>query len=232
MNSHFTPTTYIYLIYIHLLRVSFDKVDIAIAQSIHGRSKSIEDTEKRIIGSLPNNEEGKEEKTKTYRILYAVHSAPHHESPNASTNKIIQSQSPTSEKVSTELIGLIALKSTDSHSLALPEHLTLPADIATTTLTLDLAYMFLPAAWGQGFATEALGAVFAACRLTHSFWAPYAKVYVRAIVNAENPASRRVMHKAGMTEKGVYEWTGEAVFLAGKWAERSSLYIYGMGLLG
>ena len=198
-------------------------------QSINGRSKSIEDTERIIKASLPINEEAeKEERTKAYRVLYAVHNA-HHETTSDPANS--QSQAPKSEETSTELLGLVSLKSTDSRSLALPEHLTIPADVTATTLTLDLSYMFLPAAWGKGFATEALDAVFKHCRRAQSFWAPYSKVYMKAIVNEENPASMRVMHKTGMTEKGVYEWRGQAVFLAGKWVERSSLHIFGMYLL-
>ncbi|KAL8795147.1 MAG: hypothetical protein Q9195_002302 [Heterodermia aff. obscurata] len=195
--------------------------------SINGRSKSIEDTERMAQGSLPASEEGKEE-TKSYRILYAVHTA-HDETTSDVVNS--QAQSLESETISTELIGLVSLKSTNSSSLALPEHLTIPADAAATTLTVDLAYMFLPAAWGKGYATETLEAVFEGCRRARSFWTPYSKVYVRAIVNEENPASMRVMHKTEMIEKGVYVWTGQPVFLAGKWVERSSLHIYGMHLL-
>ena len=134
--------------------------------------------------------------------------------------------------MSTEFIGLVTLKSTDPSSLALPEHLTIPANTTTPTLTVDLAYMFLPAAWGQGYATETLNALFEGCRRAPSFWTPYSKVYMRAIVNEENPASMRVIGKTGMTEKGVYEWTGQRVFLAGKWVERSRLRIYGMHLVG
>lgn len=50
-------------------------------------------------------------------------------------------------------------------------------------------------------------------------------------MNEENPASLRVMEKTGMTENGIYVWTGKAVFLAGQWQERSSLHIFGMYLL-
>ncbi|KAL9005119.1 MAG: hypothetical protein Q9188_002089 [Gyalolechia gomerana] len=60
-----------------------------------------------------------------------------------------------------------------------------------------------------------------ACRRKKSFWAPYPKLFVRAIVNEDNPASGRVMDKVGMEKKGVYHWTGKAVFLAGKWQEKT-----------
>ena len=128
-------------------------------------------------------------------------------------------------------IGLIALRSVDASSLALPENFTLPAAAATTTLTVELAYSFLPTGWGKGYATESVDAVLKSCKIAQSFWAPFTKLYVRAIVNEENPASLRVMDKVGMTKRGVYTWTGKAVFLAGEWTERSNLHIFGMHLL-
>jgi RimJ/RimL family protein N-acetyltransferase len=91
--------------------------------------------------------------------------------------------------------------------------------------------MFLPDSWGKGYATEALKAVLESCQKDGSLWAPFSKVYVRAIVNEENPASMRVMDKVGMAEKGVYEWHGEKLFLAGEWRTEDRLHIYGMYLI-
>jgi len=73
--------------------------------------------------------------------------------------------------------------------------------------------------------------VFEACKGAPSFWAPFEKLYVRAIVNGGNPASVRVMEKTGMIERGIYEWTGKPIFLGGQWEERSNLHIFGMHLL-
>ncbi|KIX06750.1 uncharacterized protein Z518_04726 [Rhinocladiella mackenziei CBS 650.93] len=191
--------------------------------SIHGQAKSIEDTEKVMKGYLPTNE-GEE---KTYRVVYAVH-------------KVLESMSGSVEgepqpaeqgKKSTEFIGLVNLKSLDAGNLALPEDLTLPVAAATTTLTVELSYAFLPIGWGKGYATESVKAVFESCKSARSFWTPFSKLYIRAIVNGSNPASLRVMDKTGMTKKGVYDWTGKAIFLAGEWRERGSLHIYGMHLL-
>ncbi len=174
-------------------------------------------------GYLPTNE--REENT--YRVAYAVH-------------KVLESMSGSVEgepqlteqgKKSTEFVGLVTLKSLDASSLALPEDLTLPIAAATTVLTVEIAYMFLPIGWGKGYATESVEAVFESCKRARSFWTPFSKLYIRAIVNEGNPASLRVMNKTGMTKRGVYNWTGKAIFLAGEWRERDSVCIFGKHLL-
>lgn len=140
-------------------------------------------------------------------------------------------QSAEQVEKSTEFIGLITLRSMNASNLTLPEDLTLPDAAATTILTVELAYLFLPTVWGKGFATESIEAAFESCKRARSFWAPFSKLYVRALVNQANPASARVMDKTGMTNRGIYTWTGNAVFLAGKWRERDDLYVFGMHLL-
>lgn len=174
-------------------------------------------------GYLPTNE--REENT--YRVAYAVHKVL--ESMSGSVTG--EAQPAEQGKKSTEFIGLVTLKSLDAGSLALPKNFTLPTAAATTILTVELSYMFLPIGWGRGYATESVEAAFESCKRARSFWTPFTKLYIRAIVNEDNPASQRVMDKTGMTKSGVYNWTGKAIFLAGEWRERSNLHIFSMHLL-
>ncbi|KIW32730.1 uncharacterized protein PV07_04258 [Cladophialophora immunda] len=194
--------------------------------SIYGRAKSIEDTEKVSMRYLPTKE-AEAGQPKTYRAVYTVHRML---DPLASSGET-EPQAARGDGISSEFIGLITLKSLDPDGLVLPEELTLPAAAASTTLTVELAYMFLPTAWGQGYATESLGAVFESCKRARSFWTPFSKLYVRAIVNEDNPASMRVMDKTRMTKRGVHTLTGRTVFLAGEWRDRHSLHIFGMHLI-
>ncbi|KAK2880683.1 hypothetical protein FQN49_000452 [Arthroderma sp. PD_2] len=177
--------------------------------SIGGRAKSIEDAEMIMNCYLPTEKEGET----TYKVAYAV----------------LRVLEPAEQR--TEFIGLVTLGSLDARSLPLPEDLTLPVTAAATTLTVEIAYLFLPAGWGKGYATESIKAVFECCRRARSFWMPFSKLYVRAIVNSENMASARVMEKTGMVERGVYEWTGKAVLVGGRWRERDNICIFGMHLL-
>ncbi|KAL8901458.1 MAG: hypothetical protein Q9207_005195 [Kuettlingeria erythrocarpa] len=192
--------------------------------SLYGKAKSAEDTEKFIKGCLPSHDAGETR----HRVAYTVHELLE-TTEDASAG---QAQAADPREKPTRFIGLLTLVPVDAGSLPLPESLALPPPTSTTTLTLELAYHFLPIGWNKGYATESISAVFAACRnTTPSFWSPFTSLYVRAIVNEGNPASLRVMQKTGMIDRGVYEWTGKAVFLAGEWTERSSLHICGRYLL-
>ncbi|EDU44047.1 hypothetical protein PtrM4_132950 [Pyrenophora tritici-repentis] len=183
--------------------------------SISGRAKTIEDTEKVLKNILPNTAKTGEEKS--YRIAYMIH-----ELLPSNGDSTCKENSPT------RFIGLVALHSVGPHDLALPDHLFPASTFSPDCLNMILAYQFLPAAWGKGYATEAVNAVLEACGNRRKFWDLYEKVFVRAIVNGENPASQRVMAKTDMKKLGVYEWVGDELWLGGKWRTRDDLYIYGM----
>lgn len=130
----------------------------------------------------------------------------------------------------TNFIGLVSLASlTPGRNLPLPSNLVIPPEEEPTTLVVELAYSLLPHAWGKGYVTEALTAVLGACRGSE-FWNPWQKVWMRVIVNGRNPASLRVMRKLGehgVSERGVYVWKGEKIFIGGEWRTEDDLYIFG-----
>jgi RimJ/RimL family protein N-acetyltransferase len=106
------------------------------------------------------------------------------------------------------------------------DHLTKKSDPNQGILRLEIGYLFLPGAWGNGYATEACAAVLDACRKSTSYFAPYSKLFVEAVVGPDHPASMRVLEKAGLKQVGLNEWDGEDVFLAGAW-RKSRVWIYG-----
>jgi RimJ/RimL family protein N-acetyltransferase len=153
---------------------------------------------------------------KSYRIVYTIYEL------------LARNSDPkTQEDTSSRLIGLVTLRSVDAGNLALPNHIFPDSVHSPDCLTMELGYQFLPAAWGKGFATEAVRAVLDACQREQNFWDNYQKVYIRAIVNGENPASRRVLVKSGMQELAVHVWDGDGIWLAGKWRTTDNLHIFG-----
>jgi hypothetical protein len=167
-----------------------------------------------------------EEGEKSYRVAYAVHTVaePTGKSVNGESQPAEQGQKPT------HFIGLVTLISLSAGSLALPENLMLPGALASTTLAVELAYTFLPIGWGKGYATESLGAVFESCKRARTFWTPFSKLYVRALVHGTNPPSMRVMDKSGMKRTGTYEWNGDKSS-AGARRERDIHHVFGKFLL-
>ncbi|KAJ4984485.1 hypothetical protein SVAN01_10037 [Stagonosporopsis vannaccii] len=190
--------------------------------SIHPPSTTLADTEKVIGAFLPDPTPAAESISdaaqKAYRIAYAVH-------------ELHPSSDNTTER--STFIGLVNLVSlAPGRYLPLPSHLVISTEEEETTLTVELAYSFLPNAWGKGYATEALRAVLDACRspVGTQFWNPWEKVWMRVIVNGRNPASLRVMRKLqgeGVSEKGIYEWKGEKIFIGGEWRTEDDLYVFG-----
>ncbi|KAI4650480.1 hypothetical protein J4E93_002836 [Alternaria ventricosa] len=183
--------------------------------SIDGIAKTFEDTERFTKYALPVTV--KEGETKSYRVSYAVHellSSPEYEGADR-------------DSIPTRFIGHIGVKSLGDRGLTLRSDILPPSTFEPECLTVELGYSYLPSAWGKGHATSAVKALIEACKKERSFWEPYDKVFLRAIVNSENPASRRVMNKSGLKELGVHIWEGEKMFIAGKWRTRDELYVYG-----
>ncbi|KAK3687176.1 hypothetical protein B0T22DRAFT_121811 [Podospora appendiculata] len=199
---------------------SFWKQVQPIHSLIHGTSKSLEETEKgwKADPPYPTVES-------PHRVNYAVH----------------RLLAPDTDTTQTEYIGHVNLRSVSTsgdtaRALAIPETLTsLPPAAAAATVVIEVGYGFLPAAWGKGFATEAVQAVMEACKATSNaardFWRPFTKVYVRAIVNGMNGASLRVLDKVGIAKRGIYAWKGEPIFHGGEWRGEVDLHIYGMYLV-
>jgi RimJ/RimL family protein N-acetyltransferase len=123
-------------------------------------------------------------------------------------------------------IGLVTLR-----TLSAEECKSVPHDThasTDTTLSLEIAYMYLPDAWGRGYATESISALLdAVARSPASLWVPYEKVKVRAIVHDENLPSQNVMKKCGMAELEVLDFEGDRFFIAGKWRTHHRLFVFG-----
>ncbi|KAE9968293.1 hypothetical protein BLS_005945 [Venturia inaequalis] len=180
--------------------------------SILGQSKSTQDSQSRLQNFIPKP--AAEGHSKSFKIAYAVH-------------KLLD---PEESESKADFIGLVNLVSAAASPLVLPDHLILPASENAATETLILSYSFLPRGWGKGFATESVGAVLDFCKSLTPFWEPFAKVYIRVIVNDGNPASLRVMGKLGIQERGIFKWTGK-VWLAGGWRFEDDLHIFGKYLI-
>ncbi|KAH4665496.1 hypothetical protein HBH78_201940 [Parastagonospora nodorum] len=176
--------------------------------SLYGPSKSPADTEQALQNMIarPHVEGGE----KVHRYPYAVHQL--------------------LEESTTRFIGLITLRTLSSEECKFPprnDH-----ESTATTLSLELAYMFLPTSWGQGFATESITAVLKSIESTPTIlWAPHKKLIVRAIVNDENVPSRRVMEKCGMGVPEVLEFEGGRFLIAGKWRTKHRLFVFAKELV-
>jgi RimJ/RimL family protein N-acetyltransferase len=158
---------------------------------------------------------------KIYRIAYAVH-----ELIRGDNNPTTDIDGQSSSEPKTRFIGSVSLRSLSEEECKTPPHDTHGS--TATTLSLEMAYMYLPSSWGHGYATESVSAVLDACaRAPAAMWRPYDKVLVRAIVHHENEPSQKVMRKCGMGEPEVLEFEGGRFFIAGTWQSEHKLFVYG-----
>jgi RimJ/RimL family protein N-acetyltransferase len=184
---------------------------------LYGASKTPEDTEKALKNILPTPHVAGQDKV--YRFVYAVHELL--DPSNATEDANGQSTEPQSR-----FIGLINLRSLSAEECKEPPHDTHMS--TDTTLSLEIAYMYLPTSWGHGYATESVSAVLDACaRSPAMLWTPYDTVHVRAIVHHENGPSQKVMRKCTVDEPEVLEFAGDRFFIAGTWQSEHKLFVYG-----
>jgi RimJ/RimL family protein N-acetyltransferase len=183
--------------------------------SIAGASKTPEDTEKAVSRMLPSAPA-----PTPHSLVFAVHER----------LATAAGADAVAAAADTRFVGLVKIVPTTAAGLPLPPPFVPAA--APTALVVELAYMFLPFAWGRGLATEAVGAVIGAAREAGTgFWAPWERVWVRVIVNGRNGPSARVMEKVGLRKMGVYKWEGERIWIGGEWMVKDDLSIFGDDLL-
>ncbi|KAG9193226.1 hypothetical protein G6011_03261 [Alternaria panax] len=190
--------------------------------SMEGISRTFEDTERFYRNDFSVTV--KDGEPKSYRVAYAVHELLF-PTENLSVNR---------EDIPTRFIGLIRIKSLGPQTLVLRPDI-LPASTSEPgCLTLEMGYSYLPSAWGKGYATGAVTALIEACKRAKTFWEPYDKVFVRAIVGYDNPASQRVMAKSGIKELGIHFWDGkgQAIFVGGKRRTTDELHVFGTFVVG
>jgi RimJ/RimL family protein N-acetyltransferase len=179
-------------------------------------AKTIDDT-KKSMSSLLIDKNG----ARQHRGAYFVHRILEPDSGDKNAPKDVESER-------TELVGRVSFR--QEKLLPLPAKFTVPSGPETGVLCLEVGYCFLPAGWGQGFATEALIVVLDSLKSTTAFLSPFTKLYVQGIVSHENPGSIRVLEKGGMKSLGTYEWEAEPIFIAGAWREPCVL-VYGQWLI-
>jgi RimJ/RimL family protein N-acetyltransferase len=186
-----------------------------------GVSKTIEHTHK-VMGHAIHSKDSPDYDKLKYGFLYIVHKRIFEKEDESHTT-----EQHAGER--TEVIGILSMRRLQS--LPLPENLSVADGPETGILKVEAGYLFLPTAWGQGYAAEALAASMASIKKNPQYWAPYEKVYVEAITSPGNPQSQRVLDKAGFQKMGVHEWDGEKVFLGGEWRDPIVL-VYGVWVVG
>lgn len=140
-----------------------------------------------------------------YRASYCVYLRP-------------PSEAQTQHRDVSLFIGRVGVGECREYGTPFPDKLTIAKDVLEKEkiLKVEVGYVFLPTAWGKGYATEALKAVVETFSQSYGLWnPPFEKVYVLGVAGGANLGSRRVMEKAGFKFNGVHKWEGEEVFIGG-----------------
>ncbi|QDS76072.1 hypothetical protein FKW77_005903 [Venturia effusa] len=140
-----------------------DRDETAMSWSLEGIAGSIEDTKEQRSG-LPSDEAGVE----SHHGVYFVHKIL---APEAGDS--IDSEVRTEQK--TALVGRVSFRTSKTFP-DMPAKFTVPTDVTTGVLSLEVGYRFLGSEWGSGFATEALAAVLAGLKSSKTYLSPFKKL--------------------------------------------------------
>jgi RimJ/RimL family protein N-acetyltransferase len=173
--------------------------------SLRGVSNSLEETQKRLSTLIRSADP--DDTSNQYRAAYLVH-----------LKKTGGDVSDQPEGNSLQPIGIVDIHDCVMYGTPFGGDLVLPVEIAErdAIVSQELAYMFVPEAWGKGYCTEAVQALLNAYKQNTSFWKPFRGVFLYIIVGMTNARSAKIPGKVGIKLRGVHRWDGEHVFLGGE----------------
>lgn len=192
--------------------VSLASADQAFSE--YGPTKSLEEAAEFAHTLLPSTSG---ENTQ-YTISYAVHRRVER---NVSATEGVGAGQAANDY---EVIGIVKLK--PGMTVPLQDNITRRTDPESGFLRLEIGYLFLPIAWGKGYATESCRAVIEACERSRSHFTPFTSLYIEGVVGPGNPASMKVLEKAGLKQVGLNKWDGPAIWLAGA-MRPPEVWVYG-----
>ncbi|KND88928.1 hypothetical protein TOPH_06497 [Tolypocladium ophioglossoides CBS 100239] len=163
--------------------------DQATQWSYHGPCKTREESQKWMAGVLPRNAMGSEAKIAVAVLckLSGDTAAPHNSDDDW------------------EAAGIITLLQTD---FKLPTEEPPEPDSSSKNTAVKLGYLFHPASWGKGYATESLLEFLRVYQEESEARKRGVRVHICGNVHGDNVKSLRVMEKLGFEEVGRYKQEG------------------------